>query len=278
MLDPPAPPARRARGLVSSPTSGARIEVVRVPPPEPLADVVETFWAGRWDLRGETPHTTQLLADPCVNLVVEEGDAAGDEVGAARLVGIWTRLWVRELAGRGRVFGAKLHAGALRAFVDLPAHRVQNRIVPLATCFEGVDGLRQEVLSAADAETALAAFARWLAARRRTCPDASLAVALVARIRSDPSITSAEALAEATGEHLRSLQRLFREQVGASPKWVIRQNRLQEAALAIEQGRHPTLADLAAELGYADQAHLARDFRHAVGTSPSALRKRLGQD
>jgi AraC-like DNA-binding protein len=59
--------------------------------------------------------------------------------------------------------------------------------------------------------------------------------------------------------------------VGASPKWLIRVRRLQQAAMRIE--RHEIgLAALAAELGYAYQAHLARDFRSIVGKTPTEFR------
>ncbi len=59
--------------------------------------------------------------------------------------------------------------------------------------------------------------------------------------------------------------RLFRRHVGIAPKAVIRRVRLREVAARVEDGLAPNLADLAAELGYADQAHLARDFRSATG-------------
>jgi hypothetical protein len=97
----------RSRGLVSSRVSGARIQSDSIAPPVDLADVVERLWAGRWDLRGQPPHTTELLGDPAVHFVFE-GDSH-------RVVGVWTRT----LEGHGRVRGAKLHPGAARAF--LPA-------------------------------------------------------------------------------------------------------------------------------------------------------------
>ncbi|MBB2205221.1 helix-turn-helix transcriptional regulator [Gluconacetobacter takamatsuzukensis] len=65
----------------------------------------------------------------------------------------------------------------------------------------------------------------------------------------------------------RALQRLFRDYLGVSPKWVIRRFRLQEAAecLARQTG---TIASVAAELGYFDQTHFARDFKSVIGLSP----------
>jgi AraC-like DNA-binding protein len=233
-----------------------------------LQDVVETFWTGSWDLRGQAPHVTELLSDPCVNFVFEEGDGQAGN----RLVGVWTHLWRRTLEEKGRVRGVKLRAGAVRAFVDAPAVRFANRIVPLASVFgRGVAKLERAVLGPEDDAEGFAAFEAWLVARRRHAEDdqIALAVALVDRIAKDRDITTVDRLAGVAGLGPRSLQRLFREYVGASPKWVIRRYRLQEVALRIERGEASTLTELAAELGYTDQAHLARDFKDAVGKSPT---------
>ncbi|GAA4086563.1 hypothetical protein GCM10022248_65360 [Nonomuraea soli] len=42
----------------------------------------------------------------------------------------------------------------------------------------------------------------------------------------------------------------------------------------LEQGE-PSLALLAADLGFADQAHLTRTVRHHLGHTPTALRRLL---
>jgi AraC-like DNA-binding protein len=254
----------RARGLVSSRSSGRRIEAHAYAPSEDLRDVVSTLWSGQWDLEGEPPHVTELVGDPCVNLVCEQGGAHA----GSRVVGVWTRLWRLELRDRGRVRGVKLRAGAVRAFVPAPAVRLSNRITPLLSIFDDASALEQAVLAPDDDAEAFAAFEPWLRAHRSSV-DTSVAVQIVERIAADPEITTVERLADVAGFGPRALQRLFREHVGASPKWVIRCNRLQEVALRIERGDGPTLAALAAELGYTDQAHLARDFKSVVGKAPS---------
>jgi len=74
---------------------------------------------------------------------------------------------------------------------------------------------------------------------------------------------------------VRSLQRLFAEYVGASPgvpHAKAREGLAPGAAArgggAGGRGRGDRLAALAADLGYADQAHLTRDFTAAVGAPP----------
>jgi AraC-like DNA-binding protein len=74
---------------------------------------------------------------------------------------------------------------------------------------------------------------------------------------------------ERFGIATRTLQRIFSDYVGASPKWVIQRYRLQEAAERLARDGPAGLSRLAQELGYVDQAHFIRDFRAMVGVPPA---------
>lgn len=259
--------AGRARGLVSDRASGSRVEARTFAPPPALADLVEALWVGRWDLPDDAPHTTRLLGDPCLHLVWEWG---GTGAPAERLVGVWTRLWVRKLEGRGAVRGVKLRAGAAAALVD-DATAFKNAITPLHAVHPDAPRASDLDPHAASDEDAFARLSRWLVDVRRHHPDTPTAVRAVALARTDPALARVDQLSAAVGLSERALQRLFRLHVGASPKQVLRRTRLQEAAVRMERGDHVSLTDLAYELGYADQAHFTRDWRAAVQTTPSAF-------
>ena len=121
----------------------------------------------------------------------------------------------------------------------------------------------------------------WLAstAERPIRPDLD-AEAMLGRLRHElpeeglDAAAVVEELAEASGLSVPQLQRLFHQYVGVTPKWVIKRFRLQEAAERIEQDASVPLAELAAELGYFDQAHFIRDFKSVLGQSPATYRKR----
>ncbi len=84
---------------------------------------------------------------------------------------------------------------------------------------------------------------------------------------------SAQALAISMGLEERSLQPLFSNYVGVSPKWVIQCFRLQQATWRLAAPARAVLAGLAAELGFFDQAHFTRSFTALVGRSPLAYWK-----
>lgn len=99
---------------------------------------------------------------------------------------------------------------------------------------------------------------------------------LVNRIRTDRTIRRVADFAAAEGLSVRLLQRLFAAYVGVGPKWVILHYRIHEALERAEAERAVDWAGLAADLGYADQAHLVRDFTTTVGMSPKACATTAG--
>lgn len=97
---------------------------------------------------------------------------------------------------------------------------------------------------------------------------------MVAQIAATPDLTRVDDLADRLGAGVRRLQRLFAEYVGVGPKWVIRRYRLHEVTERMASGGTIDWAGLAADLGYADQAHFTRDFTAMVGETPTAYAQR----
>jgi transcriptional regulator GlxA family with amidase domain len=80
-------------------------------------------------------------------------------------------------------------------------------------------------------------------------------------------------LADQLGWSARRLHRRFFAACGYGPKMLQRILRLQRAIRLARAGTHPAmgLAGLAREAGFADQAHMTRDFRALTGLTPRGL-------
>lgn len=252
----------RARGLVSSRVSGKRVEAATFAPSSALAEVVETYWMTRWNLDGQAPHVAELITDPCVHVAFE--------AGKSRVVGVNTKLFRRELSGTGLIRAVKLRAGAAKVLLPRgPIAAWNDTVTPLREVFP--KAVERLVLSGTD-QQAFAELEHWLHATMRPVDsEVRLAVGVVERITRSTDITTVKQVCALAGLSTRPLQRLFRDFVGVSPKWVIRRQRLRDVALRLERGGSGSLAELAADLGYADHAHLTRDFKRATGRVPSVF-------
>ncbi|MEZ4438819.1 MAG: AraC family transcriptional regulator [Polyangiaceae bacterium] len=101
-------------------------------------------------------------------------------------------------------------------------------------------------------------------------PTARLVRDLIERIETDALLLRVEQLVQETGMTERSLERAFRHHAGVAPKWVLRRYRLIEAVERLKE-QPSTMAALAADLGYHDQAHFTRDFKQLTGSTPAAF-------
>jgi AraC-like DNA-binding protein len=97
-------------------------------------------------------------------------------------------------------------------------------------------------------------------------PEVTLAWHLLARSRGTEPISE---IARQVGWSHKHLITRFKQQIGATPQLACRLLRL--SAVWRHLNDQQSWARIAAECGFADQAHLTREFRHLTGTTPSAL-------
>lgn len=253
--NPTEPPPSLDRAVLSIP---ACVKTGRIPAPDDLSPMIEHFWWVQWSIDRE--QTSEVLPYPSVHIVFENQ--------ISEIVGIVRKKFIRKLEGEGAVFGIKFRPAMFRQCDSTPACRLTDRTLPLdlAVWDRGLVSRLLHTPSMPDkahlAEKALRLIAKTGDRRSLQIRD------LVEYVRTNPDMRSVADLVLKSGWTERTLQRLFRDYLGVSPKWVIRRFRLQEAAecLARQEG---TIASVAAELGYFDQAHFARDFKSVVGLSPS---------
>ncbi|WP_306321166.1 MULTISPECIES: helix-turn-helix domain-containing protein [unclassified Streptomyces] len=256
------------RGIVDPADLLTRVRLRRHQPAEALRPYIEHYWFIDWDL--PEPYTSHVLPHPAVHLTFQQDDA--DEPPYGELTGVAAPgLYTRKIHGRGKVCGAKFRPGAFRPFApDEPVAAWTGRVLSYEDVFPATD-LAAVLSPAADADriTTLDAYLLPLAPPAPD-PQAELAAGLVDRIRADRGVRRVADFARAEGISVRALQRLFHAYVGVSPKWCVLRYRIHEAVEAAGTRTDVDWAGLAADLGYADQAHLVRDFTATVGVPPTS--------
>ncbi|CAM3924258.1 helix-turn-helix domain-containing protein [Kibdelosporangium persicum] len=223
-------------------------------PAPDLAPFVARYWMVEWDY--EEPYRQLIVPYPNVHLTFHEDSATLNGVSSGHVFQV--------LDGRRSVFGVAFRPGMFRPFLGRSVSTITDRVIPASEVFHG--------LPAKYAVPEVEDFLR--ANLPEPDPRAELTAQVVDRISAGPDVMRVDALAKEFAVTVRQLQRLFAEHVGVGPKWVIRRYRLHEVTQRMAGGDRIDWAGLAADLGYADQAHFTRDFTRMFGETPTHYAQR----
>ncbi|MEO5833325.1 MAG: AraC family transcriptional regulator [Nakamurella sp.] len=185
--------------------------------------------------------------------------------------------------GPAFIFPTADHAGVqlavtplgARALFGLPAGAIAAGLVDLGDLWAGVAAELIEALH--DCRTWPERFARIeTTLRTRLQGDDSIRPELMwawDRIVAG-AVPATGALADEIGWSRGYFARVFAAEYGLRPKETVRVARFSRARIAL--GRPgASLADVAAQCGYADQAHLTREWRRLAGCTPSGWRQEV---
>ena len=242
----------------------------RLAAPESVSELVQWFWIPEWDIEPGRTSRQHLIAYPASNLVVQVDDVV--------FSGPTTRAAYRDLNGRGWAVGALLRPAAAPVFTDDPGSlRDAEVALPLEDLHRSVARAMNAPDGGARRELAVDAIKSWLDYLAYVQSEEALeANRIMEIISSDPDVVRIDDVAARLAVSGRSLQRIARKYIGLSPSALIRRRRLQDAAERARLDPSADLAGIAAELGYADHAHLTNDFQKYLGFTPSTYRRAVG--
>lgn len=213
-----------------------------------------------------------------MHLTFEEGSGPlhGFAPPVALVHGVVPELFEVDLPARGRVTGVAFRPGALPAVLGFEATELTGRVVPAAEVFgEKMKELVDALVAEPSESLRRTALERWLIAEIPSGFTDEWGFRLIreaSALIESGDFTRVDDLAAALHVSSRTLQRAYARLMGVSPLWALRRRRLQRVAERLDLGDAPDLAGLAAELGFADQAHLSREFSNVIGRPPSAYR------
>ena len=230
-------------------------------PRDALADTVLTFWTVEGE--GDSVSSPIILPDAYVEIVINLGDPVMLDGDAFRgpqpprvVVGLLDRAIHMRYGARVHTFGIRLHAARAATFLGIAAKRLVNRLIPLIDVNPALD----TKITEADRSN----IEDVLEQQRQSGGRDPLVERAVDRLLVALQPVPIVGIARELGITPRHLRRRFLGTVGTPPKRLERLARFARAWQQATLGPPVTWAELAYANGYADQAHLIREF-HAFG-------------
>jgi AraC-like DNA-binding protein len=237
---------------------------VEVPPPADLAPWIAALWCFRVRPEaGTIEHRIPLTG----GLLLSVGRG-----GPAILTGPRLAPLVAPVSGGDVYRGVHFTPGAAVPLLHLPRGSLRDALGPAALWLDPAWCRRFQ--AAAEEEDDARALHRIVLALRELAPHAAPLDAVVRSavgriVRTQGAVVLSE-LAREAALSPRQLRRRFQVAAGLSPKELTRVRRLRAAAAAAALEDRPWI-EVAGDGGYADQAHLVREFRSLLGTTPGGF-------
>lgn len=245
-------------------------------PPEALRDTIKCFW---YDNRqfGDQESTFQVEPDGYAEIIFYFGSlhhisqSGGlQPLPSPFLMGLLNQPAIFQTKGRLEIIGVRCFPWTVFDLLALPpsgrngVHVFVHPIAQLQATLDPlmVSGRIHEVI--AELENYL------LNTRSQVAVDSMLAKAGAA-IREANGTIPVSHVAMAAHATVRTLERKFKRSSGFTVKDVSGLIRFEQVRNQLWNHPESNLAGLAHELGYADQAHLSREFKRYSGTTPAAF-------
>ncbi|MGI4862743.1 MAG: helix-turn-helix domain-containing protein [Janthinobacterium lividum] len=249
-----------------------------IEPPEELRDSIEGFWYTSKDF-GEQPSSLEVVPDGYAEIIFHFGkgcsmvtEAGLQPLPSPFLVGLLNQPARFYAQNQLAIIGVRCFPWTVFDLLGLPpgqdgvrvvAHPIAQLQARLAAC-----------IKAGQIDEALAEVSQYFVQARSRLASNRLLAKAGGAMRAAHGTLPVREVAAAAHATVRTLERKFKQAAGYTVKDVSGLMRFEQTCSHLWHNPAANLAGLAQELGYADQAHLGREFKRYSGTTPAAFARK----
>jgi AraC-like DNA-binding protein len=231
-------------------------------PAPDLRDLVACNWVSVVQ-HGKFGPLTPIIPDGCCDIMLYDTDVP-------QVVGPDTRTRWTDLRDGLVITGLRLRPGAVRAVFGCSASLLLDQQPLLQDLRPVSDRLLDALNFASSLERRHALLEEWLRHARQDISANDRALLAACRLLAADTELVIDAVARNLGWNARMIHRQFVAACGYGPKYLQRVLRVQAALRVAHDGsQRLRLSDIAGSAGFADQAHMTREFRALTGFTPT---------
>jgi len=249
------------------------MQFTRLEPPQELNTIVECYWIA--EENDPTPVQQKIIPDGFPEIIFHFGDPYKINLSSlwevqvkSLLAGQITRYFYIENTGKSHMLGVKLKPAAVYQLFGVEMSTLNDQVVDLHNALNGeMDQLEDQVRANSNNRERIDIINKYLGHLTTKPADLSVEKAL-SKIFTTHGVVTVSELCELTNTRERQLQRLFKKEIGLSPKFYARLIRFNYI-FHLAQEKKLRWSEVGLEAGYYDQSHFIKNFKSFTGEDPT---------
>lgn len=252
-------------------------------PPAELANFVELYWTGAFNLHSQGIMQQTVVPNGCVELIIHlsdvhcnlEKDSTWTPSPDYTIIGMYTAPYVVKFYEQVSVFSIRFKPEGVYHIFGVPAAEFGNGFEDMELVLgEGFKGFTNRLKEKTSVGKMIALTNEYLLMNLyKNALNINYVNHAAEIIRKAEGFLSIEELSEQVYISKRQLEREFKNKLGITPKMFMRLSRLNKVHQLLNSGYNLAYTDIAHDMGYADQSHFIRDFKNFTGEKPTIFIK-----
>ncbi|MGG1658137.1 DUF6597 domain-containing transcriptional factor [Brevibacillus sp. NRS-1366] len=240
-------------------------------PCKSLQNYIACYWTvDSWEVG--TNHWNRVIPDGCVDIIFDLRAPSFSK--GAFVSGLMRSFQIMPVTGHQSLLGIRFFSETAHHFLRYPVSGVTGERLFLEELW-GMEAswIVEYLMEATEIADKIAMMEDVLKQRLSASQSRSdrllvTSIRYMYEYRGNMSISS---LAEKVNYSERNLRRTFQNELGVSPKELIRIIQFQSLLQELTRGTHVSFMDLALQYGYYDQSHVIKSFQTLYGVAPSLI-------
>ncbi|MCS3528935.1 helix-turn-helix domain-containing protein [Chryseobacterium sp. JUb7] len=251
-------------------------------PPEELSDIIKCFWYNDTDF-GEKETSFEVIPDGYAEIIFHFGIGCSisDQGNLLKLpspflVGLLNQPIHFHTKGRLQILAVRCFPWVVFDLLGLTSNK--NGVHIFEHPIAGLQSTLNKLLDQCKTEEAINHIKAYFLNIRSQIPSDSMLYKAGIAMRKANGAIPVHQIADAAHSTVRTLERKFKQSSGHTVKDVASLMRFEQVRNRLWSYPTTHLAELAVELGYADQAHLSKEFKKYTGTTPSSFARKAKKE
>lgn len=247
-------------------------------PHSDLSSLIDCYWTLKVPPSGSNQRQ-RIVPDGNIEMAFILGDdikryVSKDEFiyqPKAMVLGQIIKPFYIEPCGLVDTFAISFHPYGLSHFISKPIKELVDKETPIAQLFEPEEAekLEKEIIEAGNTQERIKIIELFFLDKlKETVTIDKIVKRTVDMLLTTNGKISINSLVDENSSRRRQLERKFKNQIGISPKQLVRVIRFLSSLRALQNGDKINLTDVAHRNEFYDHAHFIKDFREFTGVSP----------